>query len=140
MHAPRTPLVKEIGGNCHVSWSPLKSQPGFAVLGSKQGGGGFNDYGGDLKLVSLDMQNSGTTMPVMCEIKTPYVHAGVHASTAAAAAVCLLLPAPSPQLPVCLRSCGLFVGVVPVPASALLTGAPCRPTRDRGPWASWPEA
>lgn len=75
--ATSSPLVKEIGGNCRVAWSPLKTRPGFAVLGSKQGGGGFNDYGGTLQLVSLDMQNAGTAMPVVRELKTRYAAAGV---------------------------------------------------------------
>ena len=70
MQHTSSPLVKEIGGNCRVAWSPLKGRPGYAVLGSKQGGGGFNDYGGTLQLVSLDMQNAGTTMPVVRELKT----------------------------------------------------------------------
>jgi len=63
-------LAKEIAGNCRVSWSPLKSQPGYMVLGSKQGGGGFNDYGGTFQLVSLDVQTPGTDMSVLCEMKT----------------------------------------------------------------------
>lgn len=65
-------LVKELAGNSLVAWSPSATQPGFAVLGSKQGGGGFDDYGGTLQLASLNLTDRSTAAPVVSEIKTTY--------------------------------------------------------------------
>ena len=48
--------VKQIAdkGAC-IAWSPLKSAPAIIATGTKEGGGGgFEDYGGELALHGFD--------------------------------------------------------------------------------------
>ncbi len=43
-----------------VAWSPLLALPGVLAVGTKEGGGGgFEEYGGDLTLFAVDL-SSGT--------------------------------------------------------------------------------
>jgi hypothetical protein len=49
--------VKQIAdkGAC-IAWSPLKSAPNVLATGTKEGGGGgFEDYGGELALYGFDL-------------------------------------------------------------------------------------
>jgi hypothetical protein len=49
-----------------VAWSPLPNAPGILAAGTKEGGGGgFEEYGGDLTLYSVDLSNSSQQCQVL---------------------------------------------------------------------------
>uniref|UniRef100_M4B6P5 Protein transport protein SEC31 n=1 Tax=Hyaloperonospora arabidopsidis (strain Emoy2) TaxID=559515 RepID=M4B6P5_HYAAE len=65
-------LLKEIQANAAVAWSPMKWRPELLALGSKGDGGvGFENNGGEFKLVSMDLSNPSPTMLTLGAIKTP---------------------------------------------------------------------
>ncbi len=47
---------------CVLAWSPNPQTPGMLATGVKEGGGGgFDDYGGDLTLFGVDFHNPSQT-------------------------------------------------------------------------------
>lgn len=42
-----------------TAWSPLKARPNLLALATKEGGGGgFDEYGGELSIVQVDQSSS----------------------------------------------------------------------------------
>jgi hypothetical protein len=92
-------LLKQIEDKGAVlQWSPVASDPNFVVFGTKvtktiifyveiyiyrifkifdrkdSAGGGFEDYGGELELHSLDFLDSNTTSTVLGKAKAKYIY------------------------------------------------------------------
>ncbi|DBA02893.1 TPA: hypothetical protein N0F65_005920, partial [Lagenidium giganteum] len=65
-------LLKEIHANAAVAWSPVRRRAELLALGSKGDGGvGFENTGGEFKLVSMDFSDPSTNMLTLGSIKTP---------------------------------------------------------------------
>lgn len=66
-------LLKELPDKgATTAWSPVASHPNLMVLGTKDGGGGFEDYGGELEVHRFDFgeyQEKGSA--VLGSFKTP---------------------------------------------------------------------
>ena len=65
-------LVKEIEDKgATLAWSPVATAPNFVALGMKDsGGGGFDDYGGELEIHKLDFSNVSLKCNVVGSVKT----------------------------------------------------------------------
>ena len=52
--------LKEISDKgATIAWSPLRAYPALLATGTKEGGGGgFDDYGGELAVHSLDLSST----------------------------------------------------------------------------------
>jgi protein transport protein SEC31 len=65
-------LLKEINANAAVAWSPLLKLPNLLALGSKGDGVvGFENTGGEFKLVSMDESKPSRSMTTLGTVKTP---------------------------------------------------------------------
>ncbi|KAH9094474.1 hypothetical protein LEN26_018312 [Aphanomyces euteiches] len=64
-------LLKEVNASATVAWSPIKARSNLLALGSKDGVGvGFDNYGGELQLVSMDFADVNPTPTQLGSIKT----------------------------------------------------------------------
>ncbi|ETP41615.1 hypothetical protein F442_11242 [Phytophthora nicotianae P10297] len=64
-------LLKEIQANAAVAWSPVKRRAELLALGSKGDGGvGFENTGGEFKLVSMDLSDPSRGMITLGSVKT----------------------------------------------------------------------
>ncbi|KAF4318833.1 hypothetical protein JM18_006412 [Phytophthora kernoviae] len=64
-------LLKEIHANAAVAWSPVKRRAELLALGSKGDGGvGFENNGGEFKLVSMDLSDPSRNMITLGSVKT----------------------------------------------------------------------
>ncbi|KAG7392468.1 protein transport protein S31 [Phytophthora boehmeriae] len=64
-------LLKEIHANAAVAWSPVKRRAELLALGSKGDGGvGFENTGGEFKLVSMDLSDPSRNMITLGSVKT----------------------------------------------------------------------
>ncbi len=65
-------LLKEINANAAVAWSPNRQRADLLALGSKgEGGVGFENVGGEFKLVSMDLSKPSREMQTLGAVKTP---------------------------------------------------------------------
>lgn len=65
-------LLKEIQANANVAWSPSKRKANLLALGSRGDSGvGFENTGGEIKLVSIDFNDPTHQMNVINSVKTP---------------------------------------------------------------------
>ncbi|KAE9308391.1 Protein transport protein SEC31 B [Phytophthora fragariae] len=64
-------LLKEIQANAAVAWSPVKRRAELLALGSKGDGGvGFENNGGEFKLVAMDLSDPSRGMVTLGSVKT----------------------------------------------------------------------
>ncbi|KAF0687464.1 Aste57867_20801 [Aphanomyces stellatus] len=64
-------LLKEVNASATVAWSPIKNRSNLLALGSKDGVGvGFDNYGGELQLVSMDFADVNPAPIQLGSIKT----------------------------------------------------------------------
>jgi hypothetical protein len=62
-----------------IAWSPLLALPGVLAVGTKEGGGGgFEEYGGDLTLYAVDLSSGSQQCQVLgrCVLGWTALHAG----------------------------------------------------------------
>ncbi|RHZ16037.1 hypothetical protein DYB37_001798 [Aphanomyces astaci] len=64
-------LLKEVNASATVAWSPIKHRSNLIALGSKDGVGvGFESYGGELQLMSMDFADVSPAPIQLGSIKT----------------------------------------------------------------------
>ncbi|EQC35750.1 hypothetical protein SDRG_06509 [Saprolegnia diclina VS20] len=64
-------LLKEVNAHATVAWSPMKHRANLMALGSKDGVGvGFDNYGGELQLFSMDFADVSPLPVQLGSIKT----------------------------------------------------------------------
>ncbi|OQS06532.1 transporter Sec31A [Thraustotheca clavata] len=64
-------LLKEVNAHATVAWSPVKQRANLLALGSKDGVGvGFDNYGGELQMYSMDFADVSPSLVQLGSIKT----------------------------------------------------------------------
>ena len=65
-------LLKEIHANAVTAWSPMRRRSDLLAIGSKGDAGvGFDNTGGEFKLVSMDFADPSRNMLTLGSVKTP---------------------------------------------------------------------